>query len=79
LIVANKSSRGRCDNCHGMLHLDSVTVRMYTKRRQVEFRYRLCTDDQALLESLLEGTASIVQRGMFDHNAKPGEAFVRTF
>jgi len=76
-MVEVRSKRGACDNCRAVTTLQHVTVRMYTKRSQLEFRYRLCPDDVRLLETLLEGTASIVQRGIFDHNAKLEEPFVR--
>lgn len=54
-----------CGQCHEQHVCEHVTVRVYRRRSQVEFRYTLCKDCMTMLATILRENASTVQRGMF--------------
>lgn len=58
-----------CRSCEQRAECQSVTVRVYRKRSQTEYVYRLCHACVQLLESLLEANAEGVGHSLFDHTA----------
>jgi hypothetical protein len=58
----------KCSSCDERSGVQTVTVRLYRRRAQLEFRYRLCPHCVRLLESLLEANAEWSGRGLFDHS-----------
>lgn len=56
-----------CSQCGERVQTTGVTVRVYVKRRQTDYRYHLCQHDMTILETLLEGPAEATQRTFFDH------------
>jgi hypothetical protein len=60
--------REKCSVCPSKGLLEWVTVRVYRKRSQVEFRYHVCQDCIRVLAAFLEGGAVAVQRGLFSLN-----------
>lgn len=66
----------QCTSCQSHVHVESVTVRIYRKRWQSEYRYRLCGDCTRLLDALLSTNAIATQRSLFDHRmgtSRPAE------
>jgi hypothetical protein len=59
----------KCASCGGHNQVESVTVRLYRKRRQVEFRYIICHFCTQVLESILETNSHAMQKSFFDHSA----------
>jgi hypothetical protein len=64
--VSTSVSGQRCSNCRCQAALTSVTVRLYLKRSQFDYRYRVCSDCVRSLKSLLWTGASNAQQGMYD-------------
>lgn len=58
-----------CMQCDADTNVESVTVRMYTRRSQTEYRFRICRECRQILSAFLEGPAESVSRGLFDHRA----------
>jgi uncharacterized protein with PIN domain len=56
----------RCSQCKANGKADSVTVRMYRKRSQLEFRFTLCEDCLTMLTTILREGADSIQRGFYD-------------
>lgn len=55
----------KCNGCGALRELESVTCRVYRKRSQVDYRYRICADCRQVLEGFLEGAAESIQRGLY--------------
>src|SRR4029453_391846 len=64
--VSTPVSGAKCSNCETQRPLQSVTVRVYFKRSQFDYRYRVCADCLRSLKSLLWCGATNVQQGMYD-------------
>lgn len=60
------SRRGKCGNCGHVSDREWVTVRLYRRRKQTEFKYHVCLDCVHSLESLLGCGAEASQHGLFD-------------
>ena len=60
-------STSTCHVCGRTGKIESVTVRVYLKRLQRDFRYRPCSDCRAVLFTFLESSALATAKGMFDH------------
>jgi hypothetical protein len=71
-----KGAAAACSSCHANRPVEYVTVRVYRKRSQVEFRYRVCKECILVLATFLEGSAIAVQRGLFSQ--KEEDAFQDT-
>jgi len=61
-----------CSQCQRPALLVTVTARLYERRKQLDYRYRLCADCRKMLECILEGPAMAVTQGMFDHQWAQG-------
>ena len=57
----------KCHVCGKIGRTESVTVRVYLKRTQRDFRYEPCADCRMVLLTFLEGSAVAVNRSFFDH------------
>lgn len=57
---------GKCCSCGEVGALESVSVRVYFKRTQVSYLYRVCQNDKMVLLTFLEGPALSTTRGLFD-------------
>jgi len=57
---------GKCTVCGKSDRVESVTVRIYSRRSQVDFRYRVCREDKRVMYELLSTGASEIQRGLFN-------------
>ena len=68
--------KGRCGVCLKEAPLEWITVRVYCRRKQYDFRYHVCADDKQVLLTFLEGGAEAVSLGLFDH--RNGEVIKRT-
>lgn len=67
-------SQSPCSNCGTREErTTSVTIRLYAKRRQTDYRYHLCANDLTIIETLLSGPADTVQRSFFDHRYWSGK------
>lgn len=64
--MSTSVSGKRCSNCQQRQQLTSVTVRMYLRRSQLDYRYRVCSDCVRSLKSLLWAGAENAQAGMYD-------------
>ena len=60
---------GRCHVCGAEGRLEWVTVRVYQKRRQFDYRYHPCADCRRVLASFLEGNTLGMTSGLFHHRA----------
>ena len=61
-------AKEKCSVCPEVGELEYITVRVYRRRSQTEFRYRVCRDCQRVLAAFLEGGAIAIQRGIFSQN-----------
>jgi len=61
----NKRIPRVCTGCAIRRDCESVTVRVYRARKQLDFRYTLCLHCREILESFLEANASSVKKGLF--------------
>jgi hypothetical protein len=59
-------SEEKCGVCGEKGKVESVTVRLYMRRSQEEFRYRLGKECRQLLQTFLAGGAMSRARGIFD-------------
>ena len=59
-------AQGKCTVCGASGGVETLTVRVYSRRSQVDFRYRVCKEDKRVLYELLSTGASEVQRGIFN-------------
>jgi hypothetical protein len=66
---------GKCSVCAHEGGVESITIRVYSKRSQVEFRYRVCKEDKKVLHELLATGAFAVSRGLFTPPAETSYAF----
>jgi hypothetical protein len=64
--VGSSGAMGKCSACGVTAPVESVTVRVYSKRSQVDFRYRVCKEDKKVLYELLATGANEIQRGIFN-------------
>jgi hypothetical protein len=64
--VSLSVSGEKCSNCHHARAETSVTIRMYLKRSQFDYRYRVCPECVRVMKSLLWAGAVNCQNGMFD-------------
>ena len=55
----------KCSVCPVVAELEYVTVRVYRRRSQSEFRYRVCKECTKVLSAFLEGGAISIHRGVF--------------
>lgn len=59
--------KGKCHVCDRFATLESVTVRVYRKTTQVDYKYRPCPDCRQVLMTFLGGSALAENRSLFDH------------
>jgi hypothetical protein len=64
--VSSVPSAQKCANCQSHKSLQSAAVRLYFKRSQWEYRYRLCGECLKQLKMFLWANAENAQGGMFD-------------
>jgi len=60
--------KGKCHVCDRSATLESVTVRVYRKTTQVDYKYRPCVECRQVLMTFLSGSALTETRSLFDHN-----------
>lgn len=56
----------RCSVCAQVGPWESITVRVYTKRAQMQYSYLPCKECRVVLLTFLEGGATAVTRGIFN-------------
>jgi hypothetical protein len=66
---------GKCSSCGDSTRVEWVTVRVYVRRAQLDYRYHLCVECKTILRTFLEGSAVSIQRGLFNHQT--GEVISR--
>jgi len=54
-----------CSQCHERVVCENVTVRVYRRRSQYDFRYVLCEGCRLILYTILRENAMSIQRGAF--------------
>lgn len=64
--MSTVETRQTCANCHKQQQLQSAAIRLYFKRSQWEYRYRLCGECLKQLKMFLWCNAENAQGGMFD-------------
>jgi len=57
----------KCHVCSRIGRVESMTVRVYMRRTQRDFRFEPCADCRMVLMTFLEGSALAVNRSFFDH------------
>lgn len=65
--VTRAKRGGKCSECGEVKPLEPVTLRMYERRRQFEWRYRVCDLCCRMIRVLLSEHADATQEGFFDH------------
>ena len=63
--LESMKAQAKCGVCGASGKVDAITVRVYTKRTQLEYRYRVCAEDKRVLQDILATGAFAIQKGMF--------------
>jgi len=69
LIMRRKRAAVNCGNCSKRKPTESVTIRVYRRRKQTDFMCRLCEDCVSVFEVMAESASDGVTYGVFDHLA----------
>lgn len=67
--MASRKTLMRCPECGQDVPLLAVTVRLYEKRTQTEYRYKMCETDLRGFKFLLHDRADATSSWLFDHAA----------
>jgi hypothetical protein len=60
------AGKQKCSVCGSQGVCEWVTIRVYRKRSQTQFRYFLDAECRQILAAFLEGGAVEIQRGLYD-------------